>query len=235
MPQISFLVWGQDNVSDGWDISDSFSDGVGLMGTARIFWDLGDKMGYLSVLGAGSTKKYSVVDDIVWQPPAPGRPPFLSLDREEGNPWVVNTFLYQEFWRADENSNPETRIGTVDEEDLGEHERKAYLWLAGTVSDESPSFARWNVLGTVEALGPLSSRPMDRMGLAGWYTAWNDSYKNELRLIGVPVRNVFGFELYYNFAINPWLHLTVDLQLVQNLNKGDDLAVIPGTRLVLEF
>ena len=51
---------------------------------------------------------------------------------------------------------------------------------------------------------------------------------------GTP-RNVFGFELYYNVAINRWLHLTVDLQLAQNLNKADGFAVIPGGRLVLDF
>ena len=220
MPQVSFLVYGQDNVSDKWDISDSFSDGVGLMGTVRAFWDLGDKMGYLSLLAAGSTKKYSVVDDIVWHPPAPGRPPFPSAVREEGNPWVVNTFLYQEFWRG---------------ADGGKHERKAYLWLSAAVADESPSFARWSFVGTVEALGPLGSRPMDRMGFAGWYTEWNGNYKDELRLIGISARDVFGFELYYNLAINPWLHLTADLQLVQNLDKADDLAVIPGLRLVLDL
>jgi porin len=221
MPQLSFLVYGQDNVSDIWDISDSFSDGVGLMGLARVFWDFGDKQGYAAVLAAGSTKEYSVIDGIAWEAPFPGFPPFIpSLVKEEGNPWVVNPFLYQEFWR-----------GAAE----GEHERKAYVWLTGAVSDESPSFARWTVLGTVEALGPLASRPMDRMGFAGWYTAWNKSYKKELRGIGVSPRNVFGFELYYNFAINPWLHLTVDLQLAQNLGKAYDFVVIPGARLVLEF
>jgi len=220
MPQVSFLVYGQDNVSAKWDISDSFSDGVGLMGLFRVFWDLGGKPGYAAVLAAGSTKEYNVADSIVWEPPFPGFPPLPSLVRDEGNPWVVNPFLYQEFWHG---------------ADGGEHERKAYLWLTGAVSDESPSFARWSILGTVEAQGPLASRPMDRMGFAGWYTAWNDSYKDELRAIGVSPRNVFGFELYYNLAINPWLRLTADLQLARNLAKRFDFAVIPGARLVLEF
>jgi porin len=220
MPQVSFLVYGQDNVSDNWDISDSFSDGVGLMGFFRVFWDLGGKPGYAAVLAAGSTKEYSVVDSIVWEPPFPGFPPLPSLVRDEGNPWIVNPFLYQEFWHG---------------ADGGEHERKAYLWLTGALSDEAPSFARWSVLGTVEALGPLASRPMDRMGFAGWYTAWNDVYKDALRAIGASPRNVFGFELYYSLAINPWLRLTADLQLVQNLDKRFDFAVIPGGRLVLEF
>jgi carbohydrate-selective porin OprB len=48
-------------------------------------------------------------------------------------------------------------------------------------------------------------------------------------------RDTWGLELYYNFEINPWLHLTPDLQLVQNDDKDDDFAVIPGIRLVLDF
>jgi len=237
MPQVSFLVYGQDNVSDRWDISDSFSDGVGLMGLFRVFWDWGDLQGYAAVLASGSTKEYSTVDRIDWEPPFPGFPQIIAPSpvTEEGNPWNVNPFLYQEFWRPDENSNPETPIGTVDEEALGEHERKAYVWLSGVLADKSPSFARWAVTGTVEALGPLASRPLDRLGFAGWYVAWNDVYKDELRLVGGRPRNVFGFELYYNLAITSWLRLTADLQLVQNLSKDDDLAVIPGGRLVMEF
>ena len=219
MPQLSFLVYGQDNVSAKWDISDSFSDGVGLMGLFRVFWDLGGKPGYAAVLATGSTKEYSVVDEIVWDP-IPGYPALPDVDRDQGNPWAVNPFLYQEFWHG---------------ADGGEHERKAYLWLTGAVADKEPSFARWTILGTVEALGLLDARPMDRMGLAGWYTAWNDNYEDELRLIGISPRNVFGFELYYNLAINRWLRLTADLQLVQNRDKADDRAVIPGARLVLNF
>jgi len=46
---------------------------------------------------------------------------------------------------------------------------------------------------------------------------------------------VWGFELYYNIAINKWMHLTPDLQLVKNEHKGDGLAVIPGVRLVIDF
>jgi len=220
MPQLSFLVYGQDNVSTTWDISDSFSDGVGLMGLLRYFWDVDDKMGYAAVLATGSTKKYSFLDGIVWEPPFPGLPPLPGLDVEEGQPWAVNPLIYQEFWRGAGG---------------GKHERKAYVWLSGTVSDESPSFARWGTLATVEALGPFAGRPMDRTGLAGWYTAWNDSYEDELRLVGVSPRDIYGFELYYSGALSPWMHLTADLQIAQNLDKADDIAVIPGVRLVMDF
>ena len=110
------------------------------------------------------------------------------------------------------------------------------FWFSSEqLADKAPSFARWSVLATVEALGVLASRPMDRMGFAGWYVSWNDTYKNELSFVGVSARDVYGFELYYNLAINPWLRMTFDLQLVQNLSRASDFAVIPGGRLVMEF
>jgi hypothetical protein len=40
---------------------------------------------------------------------------------------------------------------------------------------------------------------------------------------------------YYNIALNKWLHLTPDLQLVENQRKRNDLAVISGVRLVMDF
>jgi hypothetical protein len=44
-----------------------------------------------------------------------------------------------------------------------------------------------------------------------------------------------GFELYYNLEISRCLHFTAYIQLVQNANKDDDFAVIPGGRLVLDL
>jgi carbohydrate-selective porin OprB len=51
----------------------------------------------------------------------------------------------------------------------------------------------------------------------------------------VDQRDTYGFELYYNIAINKWLHLTPDLQFIRNEIKGDDLAIIPGVRAVIDF
>ena len=73
------------------------------------------------------------------------------------------------------------------------------------------------------------------MGVSGWHKALTKDLKNLTSDKGLRLRDTWGFELYYNYAINPWLHLTPDLQLVMNENKGDNLAVIPGIRLVIDF
>jgi carbohydrate-selective porin OprB len=144
-------------------------------------------------------------------------PPRPSLNVETGNPWAVSPFLYQEFWHGDEGASGD---------------RKAYVWLTASVSDKAPSFSRWSILATVEAIGLFDARPHDRMGFAGWFTEFNDAYKDTFLL---DAGNSYGFEMYYNLAINPWMHFTADLQLGQGLNQDDDFAVIPGARLVLNF
>ena len=80
----------------------------------------------------------------------------------------------------------------------------------------------------------MKSRPHDRMGVAGWKNWLSDNFKDLVSPV-IELRDTWGFELYYNIAINQWLHLSPDLQFIQNERKGDDLAVIPGVRLVMDF
>ena len=216
MLQAGFVVFGQDNVSTTWDISDSFSDGVGMIGFARHFWEIAELPGFAIVMAGGSTKTYNTIDGIDFDP---GFPPGMVVRRSRGKPWAVTSFLSQDFWQGPKNSG-----------------RRAYAILAGSISDTKPSFARWGFNAIVEAVGPLASRPADRVGVAGWFNEFNNSLKRELGVIpGQDPGNLYGFELYYNIAINHWLHLTADLQLVQNTNKNDGFAVIPGARLVMDF
>jgi porin len=80
----------------------------------------------------------------------------------------------------------------------------------------------------------MKSRPHDRMGVSGWKNWLSDEFTDLVSPVA-DVRDLYGFELYYNIEISKWLHLTPDLQLIHNENKGDDLAVVPGVRLVVDF
>ena len=46
----------------------------------------------------------------------------------------------------------------------------------------------------------------------------------------VQVENIFGAEVYYNAAVTPWFHLTLDFQVVDNQNVANDTAFILGLR-----
>jgi carbohydrate-selective porin OprB len=49
------------------------------------------------------------------------------------------------------------------------------------------------------------------------------------------LRDLYGFELYYNIEFNKWLHVTPNLQLLENEFDGDDLAIVPGVRMVIDL
>ena len=72
------------------------------------------------------------------------------------------------------------------------------------------------------------------MGVAGWYN-WLSGNFTDLVSPVTDLRDPWGFEVYYNFAINRWLHLSPNLQLINNEWEGDDLAIVPGIRLVMDF
>ena len=80
----------------------------------------------------------------------------------------------------------------------------------------------------------MASRPHDRMGVSFWHNWLSDEFKDLVSPV-IDLRDTYGFELYYNIAINKWLHLTPDIQFIRNEFKGDDLAVVPGVRLVMDF
>jgi porin len=122
------------------------------------------------------------------------------------------------FWQAEDDPN-----------------RKATILIGGTGGPDNPQFAQWNVFAAVEAYGPMASRPQDRMGVSGWYSGLSKNFIELGSDVGLSLQDTWGVEIYYNFALNPWIHLTPDLQVIQNENVGDDVAVIPGVRLVMDF
>lgn len=213
MPESGIIVAGTQNVTTSWDVADSFEDGVWMAGFHRFFWgDPDGKIGHITVMADGSTKSQASNDrnDIVF---IPGQ----GLATEQKNPWDISAFLYQEFWRAE-----------------GNPDRKANFVIGGNAGPDNPQFAQWTVFANVEAHGPLEVRPNDRIGVAGWYSGLSDNFK-ELASPVVDLRDTWGVELYYNVAINKWLHVTADIQFVMNERANDDIAVIPGVRMVMDF
>jgi porin len=214
MVQGGFIFAGTENVTTTWDFSPSFEDGVFLAGFYRFFWDLSDMPGYFLVFAGGSTASQASNDphDII---NIPGTGP-VSTDRKR--PWDIAAYVYQVFWQAENDSN-----------------RKAAFFIGGSGGPDNPQFSNWNLFATIEMFGPMASRPHDRMGVAGWVNGLSENFRDEVSP-EVAIRDyTWGIELYYNVELNKWLHLTPDLQLVKNERAGDDLAVIPGIRLVMDF
>ena len=82
--------------------------------------------------------------------------------------------------------------------------------------------------------GMLTGREKDQFGIGYYYL----DISNKLTAI---VRQRLlrghdqGVELYYNFAVAPWLHVTPDLQIVDPAVRGTSIAVVDGLRVKVDF
>jgi len=215
MAQSGFLVMGTENESTKMNsISDAFEDGAWLAGFHRFFWDLDGKMGWF-LLFAG----YSTEDQLSNDPHDFFDKPGLGIENDdEDNPWDVAFEFYQVFWQDEDNPD-----------------RKTSFFIGATAGPDNPQFAEWNVFTTIEAFGLIPSRPHDRMGVAGWYSGISRNFKDLLSEVDLRVRDTWGLEVYYNYEINKWLHLSPDFQLIKNEQTRDDIALIPGVRMVIDF
>jgi len=213
MAESGILFTGTENVSDSWNsLQDSFDDGVWIAAFHRFLWKVDEKPGYFLLFGGGSTRDQPSNDphDFL-NPPGPG-----IVDTKEEKPWDIAMYLYQVFWQDGDDPT-----------------RKATIFIGGTVGPDNPQFAQYHVFAALEAHGPMASRPRDRMGVSYWKNWLSDDFKDLLSV--ERLRDLWGVEIYYNIAINQWLHLTPDLQFVKNAKKGEDLAIVPGIRAVIDF
>jgi porin len=219
MPSTGFIVAGTDNTTTSWDISDSFSDGVGIMLFHRFVYAR-EKLGYVYVGAGGSTKEYASTDPVDWAINPLGSP----APQKEKKPWDVAVYVYQVLWQ-EQSDKPS---GTT---------RRLQMFVGGSVGDDNPSFADWDVFANLQAFGVFDSRPNDRMGIAAHYYHMADDFVELGSIIpGQKLSDtVWTTELYYNYEIKPWLHLSPNLQYSQNENDDDDPAVIVGARLVIDF
>jgi porin len=214
MAESGLIVTGTQGVSDNWNsLQDSFDEGVWIAAFQRLFWKLDDKPGYLMIFAAGSTRDQPSNDPRDFTI-IPGQG---IVSTKEDKPWDIAAYIYQVFWQAEDDPN-----------------RKATIFIGGTGGPDDPQFAQWNFFAAVEAYGPMASRPQDRMGVAFWHNWLADNYKDLVSPV-IRLRDTYGFELYYNIEINKWLHVTPDLQFIENEVKGDDLAIIPGIRAIIDF
>ncbi len=197
-------------------------NGFITIGLYKFFFDLDGKPGSLTFLGGGSTGEYSILEPTEWiiasGPKSVFAAPGVKLAKERG-PWSGGVYYDQILWQTGPKG-----------------ERNVRFFTGASIADDDPSFSDWAFMGQVEATGFFASRPLDRMGIGGFYGGLTSKFKSESEnLLSAPLQDVSGFELYYSAAITPSIYVSGDLQLVNNAREVDDMAVIPGLRMVVDF
>ena len=95
------------------------------------------------------------------------------------------------------------------------------------VSDGNPNFMKFFASFGVGGKGMFESRPNDKFGLGYYFiNIHNPTIQGPLQTTKL-LRDEYGFEAFYNFAITPWALLTPDIQIVRGAQK-DKITIGQG-------
>ena len=87
------------------------------------------------------------------------------------------------------------------------------------VSDGNPNFMKFFASFGIGGKGMFESRPNDKFGLGYYFiNISNPTIQGPLQTTQL-LRDEYGFEAFYNFAITPWALLTPDIQIVRGAQK----------------
>ena len=104
-------------------------------------------------------------------------------------------------------------------------------FLRAGVSDGNPNPVKWNIAAGIGGKGLIPGRDADGWG-TGFY--FIDMSKKGL-LAALNIGNETGAEAFYNIAITPALHGTLDTQVVSSARPRQETAFVLGARLNLDF
>ncbi len=89
--------------------------------------------------------------------------------------------------------------------------------------------------------GIIPGRPVDRFGIGYYHIDVNNPKLTGPLATREFLRDEYGFEAFYNFAITPWMQFTPDIQVIRPAQKETisrenvNTATVLGLRLQLVF
>lgn len=101
-----------------------------------------------------------------------------------------------------------------------------------TLTNGNPNPVKTFFLAGLGGNSFIKNRLQDNWGLGYFYTGFDKSRKESGNALITPLRDEQGVELFYNYSITPWLHLSGDIQWVSpGLHKDNSNIFYGGLRL----
>ena len=220
---IKGLVYATTGVASKADFETFSHDDLSVYIEGRVRTNFFKKTGHQDVIYLHSNKEITSINEILILPGYP------VLTKKQGA-WMLSYNFDQYLWEPQKGKG------------FGIFGRFA-------ATDGDPSFIHYFYEFGFGGKGVGAKRPNDSYGLGGYYI--DVSHPNLVTPIGSKqlLRPEKGMEMYYNFALTPWAHLSPDFQVVHGITannifahlaqgaplKNIDTAVVMGVRLNLVF
>ena len=145
---------------------------------------------------------------------------------DKSDTWIAYWSGWQYVFTKAQNVGPlNLQNGEPDLEGLG------IFWRV-SIADEDVNPTKWSVSGGIGGKGLIPGRKHDFFGVGYYY---NEVQTTRLSSAVGLDDSTQGLEAFYNIALTPAAHLTVDAQVIDSVQSSLDTAVVLGMRLKLDF
>ena len=191
-----------------------FDNGVTMLAVLNVPTQYFGQLGHQGVSGTYSTGTYTNLE------PIPYFDPILGLGlaaRKKTGSWSLTYNFDQALYTSP--LNPEKVWGIF-----------GNVGISDGNPNPVPTFFNLGLSGT----SVIPNRLQDSCGFGFYYVKVSDSLK-ELAPNLLRIHDEQGVELYYNYEVNPWFHVTPDIQLISPFRERAETSVVAGLRAKIDF
>lgn len=104
-----------------------------------------------------------------------------------------------------------------------------------SIADDSANPLPWFLSFGIGGNSPICCRHQDTFGI-GWYVAGSsDEIGPILETVLGPIGDGQAVELFYNYQVTPWCHVTADVQFLDPARQDFGDATVAGLRMKVDF
>ena len=205
----TFMAYDPNDRTSDYAPDDLFSDGVNLSLSATYVGKLAGRTTSYTLGGIYSTKNGADISELLL-------PSDLKTGTKDGSYSI--SFQFAHFLQ-----------------ESAEHPGDGWgLFVKGAICDGNPNPIQSYVTGGLGGKGLIPSRRDDSFGVGYFYYNFSDALQQAVRPL-VKFDNEQGVEVFYNYAVTPWFHVTADLQVIDPARGANDSAVVAGLRANIRF
>jgi porin len=108
------------------------------------------------------------------------------------------------------------------------------VYLKAATTGGNPNPIDYSVIGGIGGKPLFFNRPQDSFGIGYFYYAFDNDLQDVLTPL-VDFHDEEGVEIYYSYAVTPWLHVGPDLQYIDPASGGNSNAFVAALRARVRF
>lgn len=109
------------------------------------------------------------------------------------------------------------------------------FYLKAGIADGNPNYVQRSLIVGIGGRALFFGRPQDSFGVGAYYYDLSDTLQDELNPVLTNFRDESAIEVFYSWAVTPWMRVGADIQYIDPARGDYANALVPSLRLQLRF